>query len=93
MVPDKIVIEITAEGYATTVLSGEETVIRKTTSMISAQEAENNEPGDWYDALERVMPEGYEESGLDLAEAIEECDMSVFEIASALRMLGNSLAD
>lgn len=76
--PTKVHIEITADGYTTTVLAGEKIITRRTHKMISRGIAEARESGDFYDDLPDHMR---------LASDVEDCHDTAFRAAVTLRAL------
>jgi hypothetical protein len=76
MIPDKVIITITADGTNVTVFSGAEELSNRSSVMVSAGESNAKEKGDIHDDL-------YEEFE-ELAEEIEGIELGIFGIAGAL---------
>jgi len=76
VIPDKVIITITAEGTNVSVFSKDAILSNRTSVMVSAGEANAKEKGDIYDDLDEDFAE--------LAEEIEGIELGIFGIASAL---------
>jgi hypothetical protein len=79
MLPDKVIITITAEGTNITVFSGEKELSNRSSIMVSSGESQGKESGDVYDDIDDDFS--------DLSEAVEGVEMAIFDIASALYVI------
>jgi len=78
--PDKVVLEITPDGFSQTIYAGKKVVSQRTSTMERAGLMEGNQKGDVMDDLAKMDVE-------DLAEAIDSMNMDVFEVVSELHSL------
>jgi hypothetical protein len=76
MLPDKVIITITAEGTNITVFSGEKELSNRSSIMISSGESRAKQSGDIYDDLDEDFAE--------LSEAIDNIGLEIFDVACAL---------
>lgn len=76
MKPDRVEIVVTADSYGFNVFSDGEIISNRASTMLSAGEAKGTKPGDIHDDI----PDNFG----DLAEAINDVDFGLFDIAGEL---------
>jgi hypothetical protein len=76
--PTKVTMECTADGYAVSVFAGDRCIAKRSSTMKSVGEAQDDQKADWYETL----PE-FEE----LAEELDGLTFGPFGISCELRKL------